>query len=275
MSPWLTEIRGRVPRHISIVLGLVPVAVILLGWWFCTHGAVEERLLSPTILPAPGEVLAVIPELATRVDDQGRLVLLHHILASVKRVALGFLFGAAVALPLGVTMGAFSAGRALFSPLMTVAGYVPLSTLIPLTMSWFGTDEVQKVAFLALAFFVFLLPQVLKAIDGVGDVYLRTAQTLGASRRHLVFRVLVPVAAPDLWHALRIAFGVGWTYIVLTEALVMTDGLGYLITVAQRRGPREQIYLVIIIITAIAWLVDLGWERLGRWLFPWRRSERT
>ncbi len=158
---------------------------------------------------------------------------------------------------------------------MTIAGYVPLSTLIPLTMSWFGTGEVQKVAFLAMAFFVFLLPQALKAIDNVPDVYLRTAQTLGAGRGGQVFRVLMPVAAPDLWHALRLAFGVGWTYIVLTEALVMTDGLGYLITVAQRRGPREQIYLVIIIITAIAWLVDLGWERLGRRLFPWRRPERA
>jgi ABC-type nitrate/sulfonate/bicarbonate transport system permease component len=152
---------------------------------------------------------------------------------------------------------------------------VPLSTLIPLTMSWFGTGEIQKIAFLAMAFFVFLLPQALKAVDHVPDVYLRTAQTLGAGRHHQVFRVLVPVAAPDLWHALRLAFGVGWTYIVLTEALVMTDGLGYLITIAQRRGPREQIYLVIIIITVIAWLVDLGWDRLGRVLFPWRRAERT
>ena len=275
MTSWLTEIRGRVPRPISIALGLVPVAVIIVVWWYCTHGPVEERVLSPTILPAPGEVLAVIPELVTRVDDQGRLALVHHIFASVQRVALGFFIGAAVALPLGVAMGAFAVGRSLFTPLMTVTGYVPLSTLIPLTMSWFGTGEVQKVAFLAIAFFVFLLPQVLKAVDGVGDVYLRTAQTLGAGRRQQIFRVLIPVAAPDLWQALRLAFGVGWTYIVLTEALVMTDGLGYLITIAQRRGPREQIYLVIIIITAIAWLVDFGWERCGRWLFPWRRSERT
>jgi NitT/TauT family transport system permease protein len=277
MPPWLTEIRGRVPWSIAILLGLVPIVAILAAWWFCTHGAiVEERLISPTILPSPGEVLGVLPELVTRTDrSDGSLFLLHHVLASLQRVSLGFLLGAACALPLGVLMGAFNAGRATFAPFMTISGYIPLSTLIPLTLSWFGTDEKQKVIFLAMAFFIFLLPQVVKAIDGVADIYLRTARTLGAQRRHLVFRVLVPVAAPDLWHALRLAFGVGWTYIVLTEALVYKDGMGYMIAIAQRQGPREQIYLVIILITAIAWLVDLGWERLGRRLFPWRRPERT
>ena len=77
---------------------------------------------------------------------------------------------------------------------------------------------------------------------------------------------------PDLWHAMRLAFGVGWTYIVLTEALVQTDGLGYMIEIARRRGPREQIYLVILIITIIAWFADQLWMRLGRWLFPYRQA---
>ncbi len=52
---WIAEIRGRVPRGASLVLGLLPIAVLLLLWTFATRGAPEERILGPTILPSPAE----------------------------------------------------------------------------------------------------------------------------------------------------------------------------------------------------------------------------
>jgi NitT/TauT family transport system permease protein len=271
MPSWVFAIRGRVPQTAAVVMGAVPLVVLLFVWWLYTRGAVEERWISPTILPSPGEVFGYLPTLLAAKDSDGGNALLHHIVASFRRVGFGFLLALAVVVPLGVAMGAFGGIRALFTPTMTASGYIPISTLVPLTMSWFGTSEEQKCIFLAMAFGIYLMPMVVKAIDGVPDVYIRTAYTLGASRRQVVFRVLFPIAAPDLWHALRLAFGVGWTYIVLTEALVQVDGLGFLVQIGFRRGPREQIYLAIIIITAIAWVADLGWERLGRLLFPYRR----
>jgi ABC-type nitrate/sulfonate/bicarbonate transport system permease component len=275
MAPWLTDIRGQVPARWALVLGLLPVALLVAAWWWGTRGVPEERLIAVQILPAPGEVLAQVPELLTRRDSEGNHELLHHLGLSLRRVGLGFLIGAGLAVPLGVAMGAFGSVRALCSPLATASGYLPISTLVPLSMSWFGTDELQKVLFLALAFAIFLLPLAAKAVDQVPEVLLRTARTCGAGRWQLVRRVLVPVAAPDLWHALRISFGVGWTYIVLTEALVQSGGLGFLITMAQRRGPKENIYLVIILITVIAWLADrlLAW--IGERLFPWRPAGRA
>ncbi len=271
MSSWMTEIRGRVPQLPAIVLGLLPILALLVTWFVLTAGPVEERTISPLILPSLAEVAARAPELFTRkIPETGGNALLHHVLSSLRRVGVGFLIGCAVALPVGILAGAFGSVRAMFAPLMTAAGYIPIATLVPLTMSWFGTDEKQKYIFLAMAFAIYLLPQVVKAIDAVPDVFIRTAFTLGSSRLHVVRKVLIPVALPDLWHALRLAFGVGWTYIVLTEALVLSDGLGVLVVTAQRRGPREHIYIAILIITVIAWLVDLLWERIGRVLFPYR-----
>jgi NitT/TauT family transport system permease protein len=139
-------------------------------------------------------------------------------------------------------------------------------------MTWFGTGELQKVMFLALAFTVFLVPATIGAVDAVPDVYLRTASTLGASRATLIFRVLVPVAAPGIWQSMRTAFGVGWTYLVLTEVVVRDGGLGDLIEIANRRGPREHVYLIIILITLIAWIADILWVQLGNLLFPYRRT---
>ena len=286
MPGWFTEVRGSVPALPRLLLGLLPIVLILGAWGWATSGAtVEDRWINPQVLPSPGEVLGKVSEVATRrervsdvVDGEVRVhevnSLLANTWASVRRVGLGFLLALSIPLPVGIAAGAFASVRAMASPLITVAGYIPIAAMVPLTMSWFGIGEAQKVLFLAMAFAIFLLPQVLKAVDGVDEVYLSTARTLGANRRQLVFRVLVPIAAPDLWHAMRLAFGVGWTYIVLTEAMVLSDGLGYMIAIAQRRGPREQIYLTIILITAIAWLADLTMARLGERFFPYRVKAR-
>lgn len=266
---WLYNIRGQVPRGAALLLGLIPIAILLVLWWGLTRGIPEERALGPTILPSPTEVIASLSDLIHTPDPDDRN-LFDHIGISLRRVGLGFLLALAIVLPLGILMGALGSMRALFTNVVTASGYIPIATLVPLTMSWFGLDEAQKVVFLAMAFCIFLLPMVAKAIDNVPDVYLRTAYTLGANRFQIITRVLVPVALPDIWHAMRLAFGVGWSYLVLAEVVVKTGGLGDLIDTARRRAMSGRVYLVIIIITIIAWLADLLWERLAAVLFPYR-----
>jgi NitT/TauT family transport system permease protein len=260
------KIRSQVPRWASIALGTIPIIAMFLAWWVFTAGPAEERRIAPTILPSPVEVAQSVPELITGRDLQ------HHIWASLRRVAIGFILALIIVLPIGVLMGAFSSVSAIFKPVSTASGYIPIATLVPLTMSWFGIDEFQKVMFLAMAFGIYLLPLVVNAIDSVPDIYLRTSYTLGATRLDVIRRVLIPIALPELWQAMRLAFGVGWTYIVLAEVVVMVDGLGFLIQNSFRRGPREHIYLVILVITLIAWAADLAWQELGRVLFPYRRE---
>jgi NitT/TauT family transport system permease protein len=268
---WFSEIRGQAPSGISMLLGLIPLAVLVLLWWMLTHGIPEERFLGPTILPSPAEVVQSLGDLLSSSDQDNRS-LFDHIGLSLRRVALGFLLGLVIVLPLGILMGSFGSARATMEPIVTASGYIPIVTLVPLTMCWFGLDEEQKVAFLGLAFGIFLLPMVIKAVDSVPDIYLRTAYTLGASRWHIIRKVLVPIALPDIWHSMRLAFGIGWSYLVIAEVLVKTGGLGDLIDTARRRAMSGRVYLVIVIITIIAWIADLLWGRIGAILFPYRRS---
>jgi NitT/TauT family transport system permease protein len=269
---WFYNIRGQVPRGAALILGLIPIALLLVLWWGLTRGIPEERALGPTILPSPSEVVASFSDLVHSPDPENRN-LFDHIGISLRRVALGFILALAIVFPLGILIGALGSVRAILSNVVTASGYIPIATLVPLTMSWFGLDEAQKVVFLAMAFGIFLLPMVAKAIDSVPDVYLRTAYTLGANRFQIITRVLVPVAMPDIWHAMRLAFGVGWSYLVLAEVVVKTGGLGDLIDTARRRAMSGRVYLVIIIITIIAWLADLLWERLAAVLFPYRARQ--
>src|SRR5262245_15481155 len=159
-------IRGQVPRGASIALGSIPIVAIFLVWWLFTLGAPEERRIAPTILPSPVEVAQSIPELIGGRD------LLHHVWASVRRVGLSFLLALLIVLPLGILMGSFGSVSAVFTPVSTASGYIPIATLVPLTMSWFGIDELQKIMFLAMAFGIYLLPLVVTAIESVPDLLL-------------------------------------------------------------------------------------------------------
>jgi len=267
---WFLGIRAQVPRTAAIILGLAPLVLLVLLWWTATRGIPEDRMIGPTILPSPTEVIGSLRDLFT-ISDQDNRGLLDHIWISLRRVLLGFLLALAIVAPIGIFMGAFGSVRAFFDPMVTASGYIPIATLVPLTMSWFGLDEMQKVVFLAMAFGIFLAPLVVKAIDAVPDVFLRTACTLGAGRWQVVRRVLIPVALPDIWHSMRLAFGVGWTYLVLAEVVVKTGGLGDMIDTARRRAMSGRVYLVIVIITIIAWIADIIWKQLGEFLFPYRR----
>jgi len=249
------------------LLGMLPVLALLAVWVLVTTGAAEERMISPTILPSPAEVIASFPLLWF---DRA---LTRNLAVSFQRVVEGFGLAVAISFPLGVLMGSFTKVKAAFTPLTVFGAYLPIPTLVPLTLSLFGTGELQKVMFLALAFSIYLVPLFVAAVDAVDDTYLKTAYTLGASQGEAVSRVLLPIAWPDIWQAMRLGFGVGWSYILLAEMVDVGRGLGGIIITSQRRGPREHIYLVLAMIVVVAFFTDRLWAGVGRLLFPYREQK--
>jgi ABC-type nitrate/sulfonate/bicarbonate transport system permease component len=262
------RIREELPAWKGWLLGLLPVLALLAVWLFVTTGAAEERVISPTILPSPAEVVRSLPLLWF---DRA---LTRNLAVSFTRVVEGFALGVAISFPLGVLMGAFTKVKAAFTPLTVFGAYLPIPTLVPLTLSLFGTGELQKVMFLALAFSIYLVPLFVAAVDAVDDTYLKTAYTLGATKGQAVSRVLLPISWPEIWQAMRLGFGVGWSYILLAEMVDVGRGIGGIIITSQRRGPREHIYLVLVIIVAVAFLTDKLWAVVGRLLFPYREAKR-
>jgi NitT/TauT family transport system permease protein len=260
----IREELGLLPR---IIYGVIPVIVLLILWWLLTRGSAESRIISPLILPAPMEVLQSFSTLWFEAE------LSRSIVASTLRVVVGFLVGWLIAFPLSILMGSFSRIKVLFEPSTVFLAYLPIPALVPLTMSIFGIDELQKVMFLALAFFIYMVPLFVKAVEDVDNVYLQTAYTMGASRWEVVRKILLPISLPQIINAMRLGFGVGWTYIILAEMVAAERGLGQIIIIAQRRGPREHIYLVLVVIVLIAYLTDKLWVRLYHFLFPYLRSK--
>jgi NitT/TauT family transport system permease protein len=182
---------------------------------------------------------------------------------------------AIVAVPLGVYMATFSSISAFFRPLALTGAYVPIVVFIPLSLTWFGTGETQKIGFLFIGCFVALLPLVIKDIADVPSAYLDVAVTKGASQWQLVRHVLFPVAKANIWDHLRGVYGVGWGWIIMAEVYVRPRyGLGALIGVSERRSQTAAIFAVIIVIVLIAVACDQLWRLGGELLFPYRKTDK-
>jgi NitT/TauT family transport system permease protein len=254
------EVRGRVSNQKARTIALAGIGVFFGGWAALTYGGI----VPPVILPSPTEVLRAFP--ALHFEE----ALVRSAGWSIYRVTMGFVLSALVAIPLGLLMGTFPPVKHFFAPILDPLRFLPISALVPLTIVWFGIEEKQKIAFLFLGTVVYLLPLVVEAVEGVEEVYLQTALTLGATRGQVVRHVLVPGSLPAIGEALRVLNGIGWTYVILAEVINARYGLGALITVAAKRSHVDQIFALVLVILVIGVVTDQVIRFLNQRLFQWK-----
>lgn len=262
------ELRRPAPLWQSIVFGLLCMACVYGLWSWVTYGeGSEDRIVSAAALPSPAETFSKFHDLWF---DMG---LTRNLFASLQRVTLGFALAALIGVPLGIFCGCFSWAAAFFAPISVFGRNIPIAALIPITFLLFGIGEGQKVMFIFIACVAFVLTDTARSITEVGQQYIDTAYTLGASRRQTILKVLVPLAMPGVFNSLRLLFGLAFGYIMLAEVITTGDhagGIGNIIQQCQKRGLTGQIILVLMIIPVVALVID----RLIYWvqceLFPYR-----
>jgi NitT/TauT family transport system permease protein len=267
------------------------IALFFLCWWWLTAGEVESRRISPVVLPSLSETFGELRSLwfgnatAEAAESADKTFfqwlvslvadssLIENIWVTLRRVTIGFALAMLVGVPLGVLAGCFSWARAFLAPVVLFGRNIPLAALIPLTFFFFGIEERQKVMFIFVACVAFVIADVTVAISDISSRYLDTAYTLGANTWQAIIKVLVPLAMPTVFDSARLLFGLAFGYIMLAEMVRFgseAGGLGNLILVAQRRGPREHIFLIVLIIPIVALLIDRFLYYLQSQLFPYR-----
>jgi len=231
-----------------LVLPFAVVISILLIWYFvCLF-----KIFPAYALPSPGDVLRSFKEEIVA----GRL--LNDIVASLWRVAVGFVMAACLAIPVGLWLGQHIYARSAFLPILNFFRFLSPLAWIPFAILWFHIGDKPAVFLIFMATFFPLALAVLSAVATIPSIYFRVAHDYNYKGFELLTKVTLPAVLPQVITSLRVSYGIAWVVIVAAEMVGCQDGLGYGIWEA-RNGLRLDSAVCYMIVIG---LLGMGVDRL-------------
>jgi NitT/TauT family transport system permease protein len=226
-----------------------PFLVVGALWELVAHAG----LFPPRLFP-PLEVVAAA---FVRLTATG--ILPHHVADTLVRLLAGFALAALVGVALGIAMGRWRLAEDIALPLVSIGAPIPGIAYAPLFLLWFGLGNVSAVLLVA---FVSAFPIVFNTWTGVKavkDIWVRSAQAMGASDQRLFRHVILPGALPYILTGLRLGLAQAWRILVGVEMLAAVPwGLGWLIF-----GAREFLNTDVMLAgVAVIGIIGLALEKL-------------
>lgn len=258
------SIRQGFSRRLAALIIAIALAVPLIVWTIVSYA----KMVSPLFLPTPTAVVQAGIEMFT----QNNLIL--DVAVSCGRVLAGFVVAAAIGIPMGIAMGTFYSMESLFAPLVGMVRYMPVTAFVPLIVIWVGLGEESKILIITLGVVLYNAIMIADAVKFIPNDMINVAYTLGASRRDVVFKVIIPAAFPSVLDTLRVNISGAWNYLVIAELVAAQNGLGYRIIQAQRYLQTEKVLFCILIIGVIGLAIDYGLKLLSSVLTPWADQTR-
>ncbi len=251
--------KTEIPRRVYITTSALVAISVFLFWCVLSYGG----LVRQDFLPTPHAVLVA----AYVTIGDGSLI--KHTISSCTVIFSGFILASVFAVPIGILMGSFKIVEAAIEPVTNFMRYLPVSALIPLLILWIGIGIEQKISVIFLGTFFQQVILVADVSANVSKDLIDCSYTLGARRRHVVTRVLIPATLPGVMDTLRITMGWAWTYLVVAELVAANSGLGYMILNSMRGLYTDMIFLGILVIGLLGLTTDQVMKALRAWLLPW------
>jgi taurine transport system permease protein len=247
-------------RHRGLLLNAASFAGLFLIWFGITGAGIGKPLVAPVFLPSPGAVFETFATLFSQ-GYQGQSLGMH-LGMSLFRFGVAFVLSVLVAVPLGLLMGMSEVVKSLCDPPIEITRPMPKLALLPLLIIWFGIGEVSKVVIIMLALFPILSISAMQAVRGVSRRKIQAALSLGANRRVIFFKVILPASLPGVFTGVRVCIGLGVTMLVGAEMIATSNGIAWM-ALSAADFLLTNVVLVGVIIMAV---LGYGLDQLARWL---------
>lgn len=229
---------------IRLLLPVIVLLCLLLIWYIITY----INLFPAYALPSPGAVWKSFQEEVRA----GRLV--NDIIASLWRVAVGFVVSATLGIPAGLWLGQHLHARQAFVPMLNFFRFLSPLAWIPFAILWFHIGDKPAVFLIFMASFFPLALATMAAVATIPSIYFRVARDYDYKGMELLTKVTFPAVLPEIITALRVSYGIAWVVIVAAEMVGSQDGLGYGIWEA-RNGLRLD--------SAVCYMIIIGLLGMG------------
>ncbi len=235
-----------------IVPPVLVIMVLLLAWQLACASP-GSRLPSPLQIYADSRDLILHPFFDNGGTDKG---LGWHILASLRRVALGYAIAAVVGVALGTLIGAsqfFSRG---FDPIFQILRTVPPLAWLPISLAAFKDSQPSAIF---VIFITSVWPIIINTAAGIRNIpedYRNVARVINLNPLEYFTRIMVPAAAPYIFTGLRIGIGLSWLAIVAAEMLIGGVGIGFFIWDAWNSSHISDIIVALFYVGLVGFVLD-------------------
>lgn len=250
--PKVIDVTPRGPRRMApahrALLGVGGLVAVFALWWlgialFTTPGSLAAQF-------SPAAALSALPDLVR--DEQLTL----HIVASLRRIAVGLAFALLIGVPLGFLIGRLRWLDTALTPTLQFLRMISPLSWMPIAVMSLGVGDPAVYFLLA---FAALWPLVMSTAAGVTQIdrrWVLLGESLAATRREMLWHVYVPGIAAHVLTGVRLAIGILWIVLVPAEMLGVNAGLGYLILDTRDRLAYSELTAVILVIGVLGFLLD-------------------
>lgn len=254
-----------------IFYGALSILAFILIWWVVAWRLHDTGATLARFIPYPDDVARALVQSFYVKDSLFQVTMPTLIWNSLERIVVGFVVAFAIALPVGLLMGAFKMARDLGNPLVEMLRPIPPIAWVPFFLLAFRSFWGPVAVVFVGAFFPILL-NVIFGVRSVDKVVIDAARTLGAKRTQLFTKVIIPSVIPHLMTGVKVGLGVAWMCIVAAELVPLQgSGLGnYIWTWADIGGQFDKVFAGMIMIGILSVLTtgvaELLERRVNRWM---------
>jgi len=217
--------------------------------------------------PTAVDAVRAIPSI---LGDKDALI---NILASLRRMAIGFAVAVAVSIPLGLLMGRSRAVASFFNPLLMVIYPVPKAALMPIIMLWLGVGDLSKTLVIFLGVSLPVIYHSFAGAKAVEEKMLWSGAAMGLSAAQRLIRIVLPAALPEILTGCRTGLVLALITMITSEMIARQSGAGNILFNALDMGEYDTVFAMIIVVGAMGIGLDALFERIRARLVRWSEPQ--
>jgi NitT/TauT family transport system permease protein len=252
--------QGRWMRLSTLAARVLIVASLLTVWELASG-----KLIDPFFFSSPSAIV----RLTIQWIHSGTLW--FHLQFTLLELSLGYLLGSVTALALAFALGLLFFFYEIVEPFVLVAYSIPAIALGPLLIMWLGIELLPKVLLTAFFVFFIIFMNTVRAIRNVDPGLVNMAKTVGAGRRMIIFKIILPAIWPYVLTSLALAVPDAVIGAVVGEFIASYRGIAFLIALSSAKYQTAGVFSALIVLAMVVVILNYSVSFLMRLLA--RRTE--
>ena len=233
----------------NIIVFLI-YALIITAWQFLYYLLAEHlKIVKVYIFPNPFGILKALE----RLIRTG--LLFTSVLFSLKKMLIGYTLSLAAGILTGLLLRFRLAEKAL-KPIILGFQTLPSICWVPFALLWFGLNESATIFVIVIGSAFSLAISVESAIKNVNPLYIRAAKTMGACKRDIYLKVVLPASIPEFVSGLKQGWSFAWRSLMAGEMMSSVMGLGYILQTGRDLLEINQVMAVMLIIVLFSVVIE-------------------